>query len=368
MAKNKETKYLPLRWAENLTEQLQLAFNRVIPPEDLRAVVEFSTPERKEAVLERNPDLSFLLTKTKELSGVSTLHGQNPFIETMSDLNSISLVMLWAKNKQVYAFDKDFSNELVSTETFSFSKDCLDYLPYDVFYVDISDNKELCDKVLCEGFFVKVEKAIMEELGEVYRIHVCKVSDKYFYNDVFVTKNVDSEISLADDERNAVVNCLESNKSDLSDLTKIQKTVDAIAYKLVVMQSLLYLSSVEPDVKENEVTKQTYRKPSNNATPKNKFSEIRKWDVGVRFGNAYRKWKSSNSTRSSGERCSTGAKQRPHSRKAHWSHYWYGHGEDKVRRPKWVSEYYVGLEAEEKPAVVHKVKSEGKKNADNLDR
>lgn len=49
-------------------------------------------------------------------------------------------------------------------------------------------------------------------------------------------------------------------------------------------------------------------------------------------------------------------KQRPHSRHAHWSHYWYGHGEDKVRRPQWVAAYFVNTDnGEDATTVVHKV-------------
>ena len=59
----------------------------------------------------------------------------------------------------------------------------------------------------------------------------------------------------------------------------------------MVVQILNYLSSVQPDIEENPQTKKTYRKPAPHTEPKNKYSEIQKWDVGVRFGAAFRAWK-----------------------------------------------------------------------------
>lgn len=76
----------------------------------------------------------------------------------------------------------------------------------------------------------------------------------------------------------------------------------------------------------------------------------------MRYGNAFRKWKKQKSNNSVLSSSSGDMKQGPHSRRAHWSHYWYGHGEDKVRRPKWVAAYFVNTDnGEDATTVVHKV-------------
>lgn len=54
---------------------------------------------------------------------------------------------------------------------------------------------------------------------------------------------------------------------------------------MLIFQTVMYLASKKPDVSENEVTRKTY-KPSK--IIKNKFSEIQKWDVGVRYGSEIR--------------------------------------------------------------------------------
>ena len=55
-------------------------------------------------------------------------------------------------------------------------------------------------------------------------------------------------------------------------------------FSILVIQTLTYLASMEPDIRENPETKNTYRPPAKDASPKNKYSEIQKWDVGVRYG------------------------------------------------------------------------------------
>ena len=141
--------------------------------------------------------------------------------------------------------------------------------------------------------------------------------------------------------------------------TELESHVQKMAKLL--LQILNYLSSVEPDIKENEETQKTYRKPQPNAAPKNKYSEIRKWDVGVRFGVAYRTWQKDKSENECESSRVHRAKHnvRPHSRKAHWSHFWYGSGENKVRRAKWISECFVGMKNGKEPVVIHKC--EGKR-------
>ncbi len=84
--------------------------------------------------------------------------------------------------------------------------------------------------------------------------------------------------------------------------------------------------------------------------------------MGVRFGAAFRKWKADKSSKKVNDDCQaevsskSHSKQRPHSRRAHWSHYWYGHKEEKVRRPKWINAYFVNMQdTSDSPAVIHRV-------------
>lgn len=362
MAKQK-TKYLPIMWAENFKKDYDKTMKNV-SVQTVRKLVEASSAEMMDSVIESSPQLAHMFRCLAEMEESNlSVYGKSLIQETLSDLNSISLVLLWAENKQVYAFDKDFTEELVRTEEIIFTKDCWDFLPYDVFYIDFSDNKELCRQIGGEGMFVKAVKTIRNG-EECYELHICKVNGRLFFTDIFSIPNNNHTLKTTEIEQWYTVDCYDApdfpdGHYEAIDPCKIKQTtteVNGRAYETLVFQMLMYLSSVEPDVEENPETKQTYRKPAPNTEPKNRYSEVRKWDVGVRFGNAYRTWKkqsATTNTRTSSD--TTKSKQRPHSRKAHWSHYWYGHGEDKVRRAKWVSAYYVGLKTDDNPAVIHKV-------------
>lgn len=345
MAK-KKGKYLPLYWTEILENQLRDTFPE-ITVEDLRIISEHGTSEmvRNKTIL-KYPRLCNLLASLMDRAERNSEY-QTALKETVRDLDSMSLVMLWAKNKQVFAFDKDFTDELLRTEEVHLTKNGWDYLPFKTFYVDLSDNEELCDKILGKGLFITLEK-LSDEQGEVYCVHVCKVGERYFYNDVFSFVNEDKALPVAEMMVDDKVLHFD-HEHGMS-----HKAIDGKAYEVIVAQILTYLSSVEPDIGENPETQKTYRKPAPESKPKNKYSEIRKWDVGVRFGSAVRAWKKKNASGTT-HTGGSGNKKRPHSRKAHWSHYWYGSGENKVRRPKWISECYVGMKDDDTPAVIHKV-------------
>jgi hypothetical protein len=70
-----------------------------------------------------------------------------------------------------------------------------------------------------------------------------------------------------------------------SDSFKTQWFIGGLSnYRLFLLQFLMYLSSKEPDIVESPDTINTY-KPSSSL--KNKYSEVRKWDVGCRYGKKY---------------------------------------------------------------------------------
>lgn len=58
-------------------------------------------------------------------------------------------------------------------------------------------------------------------------------------------------------------------------------------FRLFLLQFLMYLSSKEADIIESPETIKTY-KPS--SLVKNKYSEVRKWNVGCRYGEKIRSY------------------------------------------------------------------------------
>lgn len=108
-----------------------------------------------------------------------------------------------------------------------------------------------------------------------------------------------------------------------------------------------YLSSEQPDVKENEAQKTLYR-PSQKA----RYSSVRKWDVGVRYTTERKRQREGiHSVGTEKGRRSP----RPHIRKAHWQIYRIGPGR-KGRKVLWIAPTMVGIQkSEQLPVVVREM-------------
>ena len=122
------------------------------------------------------------------------------------------------------------------------------------------------------------------------------------------------------------------------------------------VQTVLYLCADNADIEENYVQKQTYKKPQNNK-PKDKFTELRKWDVGYRYGAAVRKlFFQKGSTSVSGPHTGSHSRKRTHVRRGHWHHFWRGKRDgERTLALKWVSPVVVNAEYEN-VTTIHRAK------------
>lgn len=345
--------YTPLSWCDRMSVAYQQSIRKGVTPEKVLDITKLSndiTEEQKSACIREM--LSCLSASAKNVMMLKSLQKAEMF----DAVESMAAMKLWSYNKQVYRLDNDFIRELLNTEEVFYEKDSWNYLPYHMFYLDIEECPEYCKAFSCTGLFVYVFN-LFESGKEKVIIRVYRVSDDRFIKDSFELGNESDQLGFYN---------LSETKEEVymshDGEEKIQSDIRGLM--IMVVQVLNYLSSVQPDVEENPQTKKTYRKPAPHTEPKNKYSEIQKWDVGVRFGAAFRAWKkeqeSTEPKETSGTQHSRHSKVRPHCRKAHWSHFWYGSGENKVRRAKWLSECFVGVRTEEMPAVIHKIETEQK--------
>lgn len=91
-----------------------------------------------------------------------------------------------------------------------------------------------------------------------------------------------------------------------------------------------------------------------------KYSEIRKWDVGIRIGTAIRQKSASVEKGESIKTASGHSSPRPHMRRGHWHHYWIGSrsvSEDRRLILKWLSPMAVAATPEDTPIVIHEIKN-----------
>jgi len=376
--KRKDGVYLPLVWCKSLKKQMQEIIGEEVSTEDVLNfvnIIQRDNSEAQEAIntfCMKYPKFKNVITSIFMLDRIRRISAKESWQETIKDIMSFVNVSSWSNNKQVFKFDKDFLEELVRTENLSINENAWDYLPYTSFYVDISDSQELCRQLAGEGVFVTVRKLPAEKViwkeGQkptetAYEVLLCKVDKKYFYTDTITVPNANYDCTLDGGEETPIErHDIKREKDGRFSSIKTTTVVNTKAYQTIIVQILNYLASVEPDISENAETKKTYRQPKQDnhsivkTTVQDKFSEIRKWDVGVRFGTAYRRWKAEE--KSGVERGANGKHtgKRPHSRKAHWHHFWYGSGENKVCRPKWLNQTFINADKQEQagsPVTIH---------------
>ena len=244
----------------------------------------------------------------------------------------------WAKNKQVYEFDPQLEEMLTNTDSTNITSEYLKSLPYRTFYMDMST--------------IPIPSRFYNPLQGVF-VHVYQTDA-----DVCIAF---LRVAIADDGQIAYSGgIIQNNTTGENDGTFCyQKPDDKDPndpewndFCMFLINAVLYLCASNAEVEESEITKKTYRPPK---TIKNKFSEIRAWHVGVRYGETIRM------TRKKADRDVTnliihpgaGTSKRPHMRRGHWHHYRTGKGRTNLIL-KWIPPILVGTG--EITVVKHQVK------------
>ena len=293
------------------------------------------------------------------------------------DIVSTSLVVdKWKKSKMVYRIDNDFFHEIKNTENIITSKEIFDRLPFDCFFIDLTQVENISR---FKGAWVNIVKTSEEFYGvNIYMIQDVDYTFFTYYS--WYKFNDDNEIEWKPDDlpksdfiarsfvdaskinlnktqreieqeeqeaimklfRETITNPIEPENLvdvtlDMSD--EYDPRQDIV---IAIFQIMTFISVDASDISENPNTKQTYR-PS--TTVKNKFSEVRMWDVGVRYGQAihvakqeYKKYVKKYNGR--GEGIKERKPVRPHMRRAHWHRYHIGKGRQETKLI-WLAPTYV---------------------------
>ena len=289
--------------------------------------------------------------------------GSDPCEEWKDMFSMSALVELWRKHKQVYEFDRDFVDALSKTERLRLYPSLLQHLPYKTFYIDFLKIDQFNPY---DGMFVHVDVGSDGSL----LILGHRVSGQVFYTcrtilsqDMQEEENGMVYYDYKKDRlpRNKEIHIPESIGRHLGISERTVRNENFPDIWMFLMQALTYLSSSVPDVEENPVQKKLYR-PTNKV--RDKYTEIQKWDVGVRYGTKIRKMES-DKKENSGTEASYIVSQlpgkarrspRPHSRCAHWHHYWTGPGRKKLEL-RWIEPSFVG-DNKKIDTVKHKVSKE----------
>lgn len=293
------------------------------------------------------------------------------------DIMSTSLVIdKWKLSKMVYRIDNNFFHEIKNTENIITSKEVFDRLPFDCFFIDLTQVENISR---FKGAWVNIVKTSEEFYGvNIYMIQDVNYTFFTYYswykfgddNEIewnpddlpksnFIARSfidaskininkTEREIEQEEQEaimklfREAITNPIEPENLvdvtlDMSD--EYDPRQDIV---IAIFQIMTFISIDASDISENPNTKQTY-KPS--TTVKNKFSEVRIWDVGIRYGRAihvakqeYKKYIREHNGR--GEDIKERKPTRPHMRRAHWHRYHVGKGRQEIKTI-WLAPIYV---------------------------
>lgn len=259
---------------------------------------------------------------------------------------------LWRKNKQIYEMDRELCYLLGQNDSLSdeVPTEVFENMPYDVFYVKLPKD------------FLKISK-LKNKQGTFTDLKI---------NGFLCFKSLEQNDTLLDFviifEDMAAFNIAISLEKGLTLSQACSKVLlggsDGL-FKVVnlFLQLVLYLCADNAEIEENEIQKDIYKPTPKDKKPQDSFKEIRKWEVGYRYGSTIRKTKKHSKSQSlpnKTDRTGTGVgtKKRPHSRKGHWHHFWTGSEKQGNRKLilHWVAPTVINAEYNDNVPTIHKVK------------
>lgn len=220
--------------------------------------------------------------------------------ELFKNYSVMVLIESWLLYKQIYSFDKDTLNLLISNEYSNLSYDELKALkmPFETIAIenDIEYEGHILDSIfLCKKLRPKTNNIL---------ISIC----------AFVKVNPEDSTKLIRFDL-----LIGEGKSLFDELPDDDEEAKNFICK--VMNLVLYLCQPKVDV----IYKKSEKKPMKQAMPKHFYSvDYATNEVGCRLGNAIRKYRYVYET--TGEKKHTGGVKRPHTRSGHFHHYWVGKG------------------------------------------
>lgn len=275
------------------------------------------------------------------------------------------IIEKWSENKQVYKPDNTFLDALVKTENFKITKRDIQHLPCYNFYLDLEDYNNTYN-----GAFVQINSLENELYVTVYCMAKQDAWFSHYFHMIYDENGELSSQKMPDlfdnEEKNEkTIMAFDSDTGRVSkNVIQLENDLTTTEISRMVFQLMLYITSKEPDLKESEKTKYSYRKPS--GAPKNVFKEVQIYDVGVRYGRTIRtklkeeqkkakieQYKPQNETQEIVEK-----KQRKsprlHFRCAHWQRVWTGKGRTTPEN-RWIEPTFVGA-GKQTDVIIHKVR------------
>lgn len=276
----------------------------------------------------------------------------------MRDAQRIAALAPWRQSKEVFVIDPDMQDLLFEqADDLKLDPEILLRLPYPSFYIQFSG-------LAPHGVFVHLEQDPEAKDRELRLLYLFPGGQTF---------GVPIHIDSGDLQQSIARTYEEAVRNTPEDSPEVRRLLIADAeggarsasFYAKTLQIVLYLcaqnAEVAPSSEQAFITKR-----SSDGRIKDRYAEIRKWDVGVRIGSAVRAYRASSTSHTAGNRApGTHASPRPHMRRGHWHNFWTGKKDTPDERKlvlKWVAPSFVGASQDEPPVTLHHVKG-GKPDA-----
>lgn len=252
----------------------------------------------------------------------------------------------WEKAKGVYRFDPDTRKEISSTPLDKLPSKSLMHLPEWCIFIEYNQND-------ISGVFVHLEEDANTKTPELRMLFLMR--DGLTYAIPIILDAETLEESMQKLRESAATTMLQAT-ANIIEAVKLKGSFTQIENDLIVetIKLAAYICSDEADI---------IYKPAKNKRRQHKGvpEHPTVWGVGERIGAALRRYRYYYSSKQS---AGTGAKKRPHTRKAHWHHFWAGPNKTQLVC-KWLPPIPVNwswdMDADEMPVVIHKLTKRSKK-------
>lgn len=357
----------------------------VVDLEDYAFDLFFFTPEYKGKFEKWNHEIMYNTRVNKLFFPMYSMKDFDQRSTEWKDVLTTNLVLsTWMKFKMVYKIDNDFFHEIKQTENLITSKEMFDKLPFKCFFIDLTEVDNIAN---FKGAWVYITTDDIHGNKDFYSVNIYMVQNDNFTfftyyswykftdeqqeiewhsddlpkSDFIARTFVGEDDLMTKDIRSLLNNPTDFTKDDLIDVTLDMRDEYDPRESIVVsiFQIMSFIAIDASDVNENATTKSTYRPHKEGSRIKNKFSEVRMWDVGVQYGKAIRVAKREYKKHIERENDSVESKDRkpvrPHIRRAHWHKYRVGEGR-KETKTLWLAPVYVCGNGKEIPVTIREVK------------
>lgn len=248
----------------------------------------------------------------------------------------------WRISKEIYVMNPDVEEILSEQDDVKVNKDILLSLPYYSFYIKTNYLKSYDREI--DGFFVCLDYDSVDKVPELRFTYLFSDLEWLEFPLILRFKTIQESLDYIYNSNNTP----ELKDKDANNELKQLMTKS--------LQMVLYILSINTDVEEDREQKKIYRPVKDIKAVKNRYSEVRKWDVGFRIGQAIRANKERIAQEHSQTHVGSHSSKRPHMRRGHWHSFWTGPktGERSIV-VKWIPPIFIGAKGE-MPVVFHDVK------------